>query len=520
MKPARRPSTAAARTGLERDQQHGAVMPPIHLSANFTFEAYGCKRRYDYTRSGNPTRDLLAEALAELEGGAGSIVTSSGMSAVHLVLQLLRPGDLLIAPHDCYGGTFRLMRALAERGSLRVRFVEASDPVRLGAALEEQPAMLWIETPSNPLLRITDIETAAMQAHERGTLVAVDNTFLSPALQRPLEQGADIVVHSTTKYINGHSDVVGGAVCARSRENLERLEWWANCLGVTGAPFDSWLSLRGLRTLHVRIRQQEANAAAIVERLQAHPMVDRVHWPGLPAHPGHAIARRQQSGFGGIVSFELVDVPGAVKSFLEELRHFSLAESLGGVESLVAHPATMTHAAMGPQARAAAGIGDRLLRFSIGIEDAGDLLEDLDAALERVAALSSAGREALAPHGNEPAQHVVAQHESPPEQDAEADRKQDLEPALLRAHVGRHGATQIAGQQDGAENGSSGDQIDDRAGQQHDANADDDTLRISELDRRLDDKDGLYQLHGPIENQEQRRQDTEDPAGQQPRSRG
>lgn len=379
--------TIAVRAGVDADTAHGAVMPPLYLSTNFSFAGFGQKRRYDYTRSGNPTRDTLADALAGLEGGSGAAVTASGMAAVALVAAaLLEPGDLLVAPHDCYGGTWRLFDAQARRGLYRARFVDFHDPQALAAALAERPKLVWIETPSNPLLRITDVRHVAETAHAAGALVAVDNTFLSPLLQQPLALGADVVVHSTTKYLNGHSDVVGGAVIWREPALGERLAWWANCLGLTGAPFDSYLTLRGLRTLKVRLARHEANARALAEQLHAHPAVRAVHYPGLADHPGHVLARRQQSGFGAMLSFELAGGEAAARTFVDGLACFTLAESLGGVESLVCHPAGMTHAAMAPEARARAGIADGLLRLSVGIEDEADLRDDVAAALERVAA--------------------------------------------------------------------------------------------------------------------------------------
>ncbi|HUG99046.1 MAG TPA: cystathionine gamma-synthase [Gammaproteobacteria bacterium] len=377
------PATRAVRTGLGRDAEHGAVVPPIHLSSNFTFEGYGRKRRYDYTRSGNPTRDVLGEALATLEGGAGSVVTCSGMAAITLVCQLLDPEDLLVAPHDCYGGTHRLLSSLAARGQFRVEFVDQTDTAALAGAFAGRPRMVLVETPSNPLLRVTDLAAVAGLCRDAGTLLVADNTFLSPGWQTPIAHGADIVLHSTTKYLNGHSDVVGGAVVARTAELHEQLDWWANCLGLTGAPFDSFLTLRGIRTLAARLRVHAENAAAIVDLLTAHPAVERVYYPGLKSHPGHEIAARQQAGFGGMISFELAGGAVAVEAFLDGLEHFFLAESLGGVESLVAHPASMTHAAMDPEARRIAGIGDSLLRLSVGIEDGADLVGDLAAGLER-----------------------------------------------------------------------------------------------------------------------------------------
>ncbi len=389
-------STRVVRAGLESDRHHGAVVPPIHLSSNFTFAGFNQPRAYDYTRSGNPTRDLLARALAESEGGRGAVVTATGMAACTLALQLLEPDDLLIAPFDCYGGTHRLLTACARKGRFKTRFVDLSDPVARDAALAEGPRMVWVETPSNPLLRITDIRAVCRRARETGAWVTVDNTFLSPVLQRPLELGADLVVHSTTKYLNGHSDVVGGAVVAGNEELAEQLAWWGNCLGMTGAPFDSFLTLRGLRTLHARMRVHLENAGAVVGLLNGHPAVDRVFYPGLSTHPGHAVAAAQQSGAGAMVSFELAGGRREVEALLNGLCHFSLAESLGGVESLVAHPATMTHAAMDPEARRKAGIGDNLLRLSVGIEAAGDLINDLEAGLERARAACPRRRSALA----------------------------------------------------------------------------------------------------------------------------
>ena len=375
-------ATRAVRAGLTTDTQHGAVVPPIHLSSTFSFAGFGQKREYDYTRSGNPTRSQLAAALAELEEGTCGVVTSTGMSAVTLVAQLLEPGDLVIAAHDCYGGTHRLLRSLAAKGHFDVAWTNLTAPDIEQTIAARRPRLVWIETPSNPLLRITDIRRVSEAAHAAGALVVADNTFLSPANQRPITLGADVVVHSTTKYLNGHSDVVGGAVVAKDPAVGEQLGWWANCLGITGAPFDSYLTLRGVRTLFARIALHEANAGAVAEALDAHEAVERVYYPGLASHPGHALAARQQSGFGGMVSFELRGGTAAVERFTAGLRYFTLAESLGGVESLVAHPATMTHASMTPEARVAAGIGDSLVRLSVGIERGEDLVHDLTAALD------------------------------------------------------------------------------------------------------------------------------------------
>jgi cystathionine gamma-synthase len=377
-------ATRAVRAGIDTDAAFGAVVPPLVLSTNFSFEGFGRKRRYDYTRSGNPTRDQFAGALAELEGGVGAVVTATGMAAIDLVLHLLEPGELLLASHDCYGGSWRLFDALARKGHFRLRLVDTGKAEALAQALrEEAPKLLWIETPSNPLLRITDLARACAAGREAGALVAVDNTFLSPALQSPLAFGADLVVHSTTKYINGHSDVVGGAVIAADAAVHEALGWWANALGLTGSPFDSFLALRGLRTLDARLRVHQENAAWLAGVAQGHAAVSAVHFPGLPGHPGHALAARQQRGFGAMLSLELRGGLPAVRAFVDGLRHFTLAESLGGVESLVAHPATMTHASMSVEARAVAGITDGLVRLSVGIEAGEDLAADLLEALGR-----------------------------------------------------------------------------------------------------------------------------------------
>ncbi len=378
------PATRAVRAALATDAQHGALVPPLHLSANFTFEDLGLKRPYDYTRSGNPTRSALADALAEAEGGRGAVVTASGMAAVTLVCQLLDPGDRVIAAHDCYGGTFRLLQRLSARGLLEVEFVDLTDTEAATPALASGAKLVIVETPSNPLLRITDLEAVCGLAKGAGALVVADNTFMSPGLQRPIEWGVDAVVHSTTKYLNGHSDVIGGAVVSATGELHEFFEDWANMMGLAGAPFDSYLTLRGLRTLHSRLRAHEENALAVAEMLSAHPAVVRVHHPSLADHPGHDVARRQQDGFGAMLSFELAGDREDVRTVVSALTCITFAESLGGVESLISHPATMSHASMTAEARAAAGVGDQLLRLSIGIESATDLVEDLRSALDRV----------------------------------------------------------------------------------------------------------------------------------------
>jgi len=382
-KPEHSDRTCAVRAGIESDSQFGAVAPPLYLTSNYTFHELGQPRAYDYSRTGNPTRDQLGAAIAELEGGAGAVITASGMAAATLVCQLLKPGDLLVAPHDCYGGSYRLFSALAERGQFETLFVDQTDGQALAQALSRKPRLVWVETPSNPLLRVVDLRAVSRLCHLHGAKMVVDNTFLSPALQQPISLGADLVVHSTTKYLNGHSDVVGGAVVAARQDLHEEMAWWANCLGLTGAAFDSFLTLRGLRTLHARLRLHEENAHALLSLLTTHPAVRQVYYPGLESHPGHEIAIAQQQGFGGMISFDLHGGLPQARAFLSGLEFFSLAESLGGVESLVAHPATMTHAAMNAQARARAGIGDGLIRLSVGIEGTEDLLGDIARGLDR-----------------------------------------------------------------------------------------------------------------------------------------
>ncbi|WP_395336907.1 cystathionine gamma-synthase [Novosphingobium sp. BL-8H] len=375
------PQTISAAYGVAIDAGFGAVAPPIYLSSTYEFAGYDQPRRYDYGRSGNPTRDLLAEALARLEGGAGAVITASGMAALDLLAGRCRPDDLILAPHDCYGGTMRLLKARAERGHCSVRFVDQGDEEAFEAALADRPALVLIETPSNPLMRVVDIEALVAQAHRAGAEVAVDNTFLSPAIQQPISLGADYVIHSTTKYLNGHSDVIGGAVVAADRGPIEELRHWANVVGSAGAPFDSWLTLRGLRSLFPRMEQQQANAMAVANYLERHPAVSAVFYPGLASHSGHAIATRQQRGFGAMLSFEIVGGVPAVRRFIESVEFFTLAESLGGVESLVSHPATMTHADMGEEARGFAGISDSLLRVSVGLEAEQDLIAGLEKGL-------------------------------------------------------------------------------------------------------------------------------------------
>ncbi|MEH6530240.1 MAG: O-succinylhomoserine (thiol)-lyase [Photobacterium frigidiphilum] len=374
-------ATIAVRTGIESDSQHNAVVPPIYLTSTYSFPKLGELPQYDYSRSGNPTRNMLAEALSDLEGGASGVVTSCGTAAINLLVSaLLSPDDLIIAPHDCYGGTYRLFNSRANKGDFNVLFVDQSDPVALVQALAKKPKIIWVETPSNPLLRVIDVEALCQQAKAVGAQVAVDNTFLSPLLQQPIKLGADFVVHSTTKYINGHSDVVGGVLISKDAEQAENIAWWANCIGATGAPFDAYLTLRGLRTLGARMRMHEENGAEILKYLQTNVLVGQIYHPSLPEHPGHDIAARQQKGFGSMLSFELAGTYRQLEVFVEALTLFSLAESLGGTESLIAHPSSMTHRAMSDEAQAEAGIKTSLLRLSVGLEDPQDLIADLEQA--------------------------------------------------------------------------------------------------------------------------------------------
>mgnify|MGYP000085433687 FL=1 len=375
-------ATIAVRAGLNSDQQHGGVIPAIHLSSTYALKGFNEKRQFDYSRTGNPTRATFAQAIADLEQGAVGIVTSTGMSAVHLICQLLSVEDTVVIPHDCYGGSFRLFTHLAKRGQFNLVVVDQNDQTALAQALSTKPKLVLIETPSNPLLRLVDIATITAQAHQAGALVAVDNTFLSPVLQQPLLLGADIVFHSTTKYINGHSDVVGGVVVTKEQALGEELAWWANCIGITGSAFDSYLALRGLKTLPIRMKQHQINANAVAQFLVQHDAVAQVYFPGLADHPQHELAKQQQNDFGVMMSFEIKGGVAAVKTLFARLQLFTLAQSLGGVESLISHPSTMTHAGMAVEAQLVAGISASLVRLSVGIEDIADILADLSQALD------------------------------------------------------------------------------------------------------------------------------------------
>jgi cystathionine gamma-synthase len=388
-----KPETLLALAGQRVDGAYNSVSPPIYQTANFRFENVGETKGYDYTRSGNPTRRSLEETLAELDGGAGAVCVSTGMAAVSTTLALLDNNAHVICSHDCYGGTDRLLRHLQKQGKLTVSFVDLTDLDALRKAIRPNSRALWIETPSNPLQRIVDLRAVADVARRRELLVVVDNTFLSPLQQRPLELGADIVVYSTTKYINGHSDVVGGAIVAKTAEINDQIQFVANAYGTVAQPFDCWLTLRGLKTLAVRLERHQKNAGKVAEFLEKHPFVERVYYPGLESHPGHEIAAKQQTGFGGMVTFSVRGSLSQVNAVLGSTNVFALAESLGGVESLIEHPATMSHSSMLPAQRVSAGITDNVIRLSVGIESIDDLLEDLEQALE-AGSLAQAERDA------------------------------------------------------------------------------------------------------------------------------
>ncbi|TNJ39184.1 PLP-dependent transferase [Chlorobaculum thiosulfatiphilum] len=373
--------TDTIHAGVAPDKAYGAIMTPIYQSSTFVFEDIGKTRGFDYTRSGNPTRKALEDSLAALEGCSFAVAVTTGMAAIASVMHLFSNGDEIICTDDCYGGTARLLRTIEEHFDVRIRFISLRDPEAIRAHINDKTKAVWIETPSNPLLNLIDIAAVTAIARERGLLSIVDNTFLSPYLQQPFRLGADIVVHSTTKYLNGHSDVVGGAILSNRPDLDEKLKFLVNSLGTCAQPFDCWLVLRGIKTLVPRMKEHERNARIVAEFLDGHPKVTRVFYPGLESHPQHELAKRQQRGFGGMVSFELAGGQAEVERVLRGTRIFALAESLGGVESLIEHPATMSHASMTSEHRLAAGITDSVIRLSVGIEDPDDLVADLRQAL-------------------------------------------------------------------------------------------------------------------------------------------
>lgn len=374
------PATKLVQAGIGWDPAYGAVIPPLYMSSTYVWPEpnVASKGAYDYGRTNNPNRDLLSQALAELDGGAGAVVTSSGMAAIDLVLNLLPAGAHMIAPHDCYGGTHRLLTARHAQGQIRVDFIDQGDLDAVKAAITPDTAMVLIETPSNPLMRLTDVAALCDMARAVDALSVVDNTFLSPLRQQPLALGADMALQSTTKYLNGHSDVVGGVVVAKTEELAEKLAWWANAAGLTGSPFDSYQTLRGLRTLALRVNAAETNAKAIAAMLRAHERVTQVYYPDA------GLALQQQSGPGAMLSFCVTGGADAAARLLRDITLFRLAASLGGTESLICQPATMTHRGMSPEARAAAGLDETLIRVSTGIEGTDDLVNALQAALASI----------------------------------------------------------------------------------------------------------------------------------------
>ncbi|WP_300542814.1 PLP-dependent transferase [Maricaulis sp.] len=373
--------TKAIRAGLNTDRSWNAVIPPLSLSTAYRREDPAIQPAYDYARTAHPGRTLLADAIAELENAAGAVVTGSGMSAIDLLLHDLPFGARVICSHDAYGGTRRLLDARASAGRLVPVYVDTSDTGAVANALNDDASLIIAETPSNPRLRISDLKALVRLARDAGTELAVDNTVMSPVLQRPLDWGADYSVQSITKLINGHSDMVGGVVCCADPARAERLAWWANCVGVGAGAFDSYLALRGLRTLPLRAKAQCESAQAVADWLSQDRRITDVDYPGLASHPGHEIAARQQDGFGQLISLQLADTAPSARDVVSRLEVFTLAQSLGGVESLVCIPALMTHASMSPSARAEAGVPDTLIRLSVGLEGAGDLIADLDRAL-------------------------------------------------------------------------------------------------------------------------------------------
>lgn len=378
-------STISVRSGLNSDEQHGCVVSPITLSTTYNFLGFKQPRLYDYSRRRNPTRDITQKALADLEYGKHAIITSSGMSAIYLIcVSLLSPNDLLIAPHDCYGGTYRLLQSLSDKGMFRVQFVDQNNEKSISECIHKyEPKLIFIETPSNPLLRIVDIKRMC-SIKKSNIICVVDNTFMTPVFQNPLILGADLVVHSCSKYLNGHSDLISGVVILNNSDLFDRLSWWSNTLGITGSAFDSYQLLRGIRTLVPRVHQQQYNTKKIVDFCLNQSAVHSLYYPGLSSHIGYHIARQQQTGFGSIFSFELKGTENTLLKFLKSLKLFTLAESFGGVESLIAHPATMTHAAIPESARNIAGISNMLLRLSVGLEDSDDLIDDLQRSLQLI----------------------------------------------------------------------------------------------------------------------------------------
>lgn len=377
-------STKAIHTGQAPDTATGATITPIYQTSTFTQEKIGVTKGYDYSRSDNPTREVLEKAIAALENGAYGLAFASGLAAETAILSILKPNDNIVAADDLYGGTYRLFTKVIANQGITTSFADGTNPAAIESLITKNTKLIWVETPTNPLLRLSDIQAISKVAKDRGILLVVDNTFATPYFQKPLDLGADIVVHSTTKYINGHSDVVGGAVITNNEELFQQIKFYQNAAGNILGPFDSWLTLRGLKTLAVRMERHEKNAQKIAEFLVTNPNVITVNYPGLDSHPQHELAKKQMAGYGGMISFEIQGGIPEVNKFVENLKLFSLAESLGGVESLVSHPAQMTHASIPAYQRKNIGINDNLIRLSIGIEDVEDLIADLKYALDSV----------------------------------------------------------------------------------------------------------------------------------------
>jgi O-succinylhomoserine (thiol)-lyase len=374
-------STKAVHAGQEPDPTTGAVMVPIYQTATYAQTGIGEHKGYEYARTGNPTRTALEACIAALEKGRYGLAFASGLAAEQAVLSLLSSGDHIVASDDLYGGTYRLFESIMRRYNVETSYVATNALADYEKAIRPNTKLFWLETPTNPLLRLADIRAIANLAHQHNIQLVVDNTFSSPYFQQPLDLGADMVVHSTTKYINGHSDVIGGMVVMNDQEVYQKLKFYQNAAGAVPGPFDAWLTLRGVKTLAVRMRQHAENAYLIARFLSEHPRVEKVYYPGLPSHPDHELAKRQMSGFGGMVSFLLKGSLADVNKTVRRFKVFTFAESLGGIESLVCHPASMTHGAIPANIREASGLTDTLLRLSVGIEDSEDLLADLDQAL-------------------------------------------------------------------------------------------------------------------------------------------
>ncbi len=374
--------TSAIHTGERPDKAYGAISVPIYQTSTFAFEDVGKTRGYDYSRSGNPTRKVLEDTIAKLEGGKAGFACATGMAAETTAIHLLKAGDHVICGNDVYGGTYRLFKNVMTNFGLEFTFLRMDNRKALESAVKPNTKMIWLETPSNPLLNIVDLEMAVAVARKHNLLTVIDNTFSSPYFLRPIEFGIDLVVHSTTKYLNGHSDVVGGAIVTTTDELTQKVQFIHNAMGVCASPFDCWLVLRGIETLPLRMRQHEANATAVANFLKEQAIVKRVFYPGLKTHPGHEIAKKQMKGFGGVVSFEIKGGKRSVNRFLKRLNIFSIAESLGGATSLAEHPATMSHASLPEDFRKEVGVTDDLIRLSVGLENINDIIGDLKQALK------------------------------------------------------------------------------------------------------------------------------------------